>query len=400
MKMNYSMTFRACCLGYITQAVVNTYLPLLYVMLHAVYGISLVQLGFIGSLNFVAQIAVDYLAGKVIAGFGYKNSAILAHIFAFAGIISLGILPRVMPSAFAGIVIAVMICAAGSGMIEVLISPIADACPHKNKSAAMSLTHSFYCWGQLLVVAISTVFFRFFGIGAWYVLAMIWALIPAANGILFAHVPMPPVLDEKKGPGVLRLFCLRNFALFFLMMICGGASELAISQWLSAFAESALGLEKSAGDIFGPCMFALFMGTSRVIYTPISKKIRLRYYMVLLSACCVIGYLLAGFVQNPVVNLIGCAVCGFSVGIMWPGTFSLAAAHLPDGGTSMFSILALAGDLGCSLGPWFVGQVSDVFGSDLTYGIRAAAIFPAVMLAVLIIFIFTHNKKDQIQTVK
>ena len=245
----------------------------------------------------------------------------------------------------------------------------------------MSLLHSFYCWGHVGVVLISTVFFGVFGIENWKVLACIWALVPLCNAFLFARVPIASLIKEgEQGYTVKELACQKLFWVFLLMMVCAGASEQAVSQWASTFAEKGLGVSKVIGDLAGPMAFAILMGSARAIYGKFGEKIDLDKFMAGSSLLCVASYLCISLVPSPVFGLIGCAVCGLSVGIMWPGTFSRASAALPRGGTALFALMALAGDLGCSGGPTLVGMVSSGFGDNLKLGILAAMVFPALLL--------------------
>ena len=312
---------------------------------------------------------------------GYRASMILAHVLSAAGLISLTVLPEILPSPFAGILISVMIYAVGGGLLEVLVSPVVEACPSEHKEKAMSMLHSFYCWGHAGVVFISTLFFYTAGIERWRILAFAWALIPMANAFAFAKVPMATLIEEgEAGLRFKELFRLKAFWILLLMMVCAGASEQAVSQWASTFAEKGLGISKTAGDLAGPMAFAVLMGASRFFYGKYGDRIHLERFMVYSSCLCILSYLGIAFLPLPQLSLIACAVCGLSVGIMWPGTFSKAAAALPKGGTAMFALLALGGDIGCSGGPTLVGMVSGAFGDDLKKGVLAGIIFPVTLL--------------------
>ena len=371
----------ACFIGYIVQAIVNNFVPLLFVMFQKSYNIPLSQITLLITLNFAVQLVIDMLSAFFIDRIGYRASVIIAHICSAAGLILLTVLPDITPDPFAGILASVFVYAIGGGLIEVIISPIIEACPTDNKEKAMSLLHSFYCWGHMGVVLLSTAFFAIFGIENWRALALIWAAVPIINTVIFAGAPIFTLGGgDGRGLSLGRLFSEKIFWVMMLMMVCAGASEQAVSQWASAFAEQGLGVSKTIGDLAGPMSFALLMGISRLIYGKYGDKIDLDKFMAFSSALCVASYLCIVFVPVPEVGLAGCAVCGFSVGILWPGTYSRASAMIKDGGTAMFAMLALAGDVGCSGGPALAGFVSDAFGGDLKKGILAAVIFPILML--------------------
>lgn len=381
MKQSYQKTMYACFIGYIVQAIVNNFVPLLFVTFQNTYDIPLSKITFLITINFVIQLFIDMLSAGFIDKIGYRASVIIAHICAASGLVFLSFLPEAMSDPYVGILISVFVYAVGGGLIEVLISPIIEACPTDNKEKAMSLLHSFYCWGHVGVVLLSTLFFTVFGIADWRVLTLIWAVIPIANIFLFATAPMYSLIDEEEEGFSLRdLFRNKVFWLMMLMMLCAGASEQAVSQWASTFAEKGLGVTKTVGDLAGPMAFAVLMGTSRLIYGKYGEKFELDKFMSYSCILCIIAYLSIVFVPSSVVGLIGCAVCGFSVGIMWPGTFSKASAAIKGGGTAMFAMLALAGDMGCSGGPTLVGLVSSAFENNLKMGILFAIIFPVLLL--------------------
>ena len=384
MKPTYKTTIFACFIGYIVQAIVNNFAPLLFITFQNTYDIPLSQITLLVTINFAVQLTVDLIATLFVDRIGYRASIVLAQGFSAAGLILLTVLPEVMPP-FAGILTAVIVYAIGGGIIEVLISPIMESCPTDNKEKAMSLLHSFYCWGHVGVVAISTAFFALCGIENWRVLAYVWAIVPIINGFLFLKTPIAPLIaDGEKGMTLRELFGSKVFWLLVVMMVCSGACEQGVSQWVSAFAETGLGISKTAGDLAGPLTFAALMGISRAIYGKYGDKLNLEKFMSVSAFLCIFSYLLAALSPLPLFSLAGCALCGFSVGIMWPGTFSRAAAALRTGGTAMFALLALAGDLGCSAGPTLVGLVSDAVGGELKAGILAAVLFPAIMTLCLI----------------
>lgn len=382
MKNNYNKTVTACFVGYIVQAIVNNFVPLLFLTFQRTYGIPLSQITLLVTFNFGIQLLVDLLAVGFVDKIGYRLSMVIAHVFAAAGLCLLTILPEVLSSPFAGILIAVMVYAIGGGLLEVLVSPVMESCPSDNKEKAMSMLHSFYCWGHVGVVLLSTLFFKIFGIGNWKIMAFVWALIPVYNALMFTKVPMAPLMEEgETGLRIRDLFGLKIFWVLLIMMVCAGASEQAVSQWASTFAEKGLGISKTAGDLAGPMAFAVLMGLSRAFYGKYGDRIDLDRFMIYSSSLCILSYLGISLLPIPQMSLAACAICGLSVGIMWPGTFSKAAAALPRGGTAMFALLALGGDLGCSGGPTTVGMVSGIFGDNLKMGILAGIVFPVLLLA-------------------
>ena len=392
MRSPYQKTMYACFIGYIVQAVVNNFVPLLFVTFQKTYQISLSKITFLITINFLIQLLVDMLSAGFVDKIGYRASIILAHVCVAAGLLSLTILPELLPNAYSGILIAVAIYAVGGGLIEVLISPSLEACPTDNKEQAMSLLHSFYCWGHMGVVLLSTVFFALCGIDNWKILTLLWVLIPIANILLFAKAPIYSLHEEgTAGLTLGQLFRKKLFWVFFLMMLCAGASEQAVSQWASAFAEQGLGVSKTVGDLAGPMAFAMLMGISRLIYGKWGDRLNLDRFMQWSCLLCIAAYLCIVLVPVPVIGLLGCAVCGFSVGILWPGTFSKASASIKGGGTAMFAMLALAGDVGCSGGPTLAGLVSGACGNNLHMGILAAIVFPVLMLTSL----FLAGKKQE-----
>lgn len=386
MKNQYNKTVTACFVGYIVQAVVNNFVPLLFLTFQRSYGIPLSQITMLVTFNFGIQLLVDLLSVGFVDRIGYRASLVIAHVMSAAGLILLTILPGCLGSPFLGVLLSVMIYAVGGGLLEVLVSPVVEACPSDNKEKAMSMLHSFYCWGHVGVVAISTIFFKLVGIENWKVLAVVWALIPLCNAFVFTRVPIASLIEEgEKGLSIKELFSMKIFWILFIMMICSGASEQAVSQWASTFAEMGLGISKAAGDLAGPMAFAVLMGTSRLFYGKYGDRIDLDRFMVYSSLLCIASYLCISLVPVPMVSLLACAVCGLSVGIMWPGTFSKASATLPRGGTAMFALLALGGDVGCSGGPTLVGMVSSALGDNLKMGILAGVIFPVLLLSGIVL---------------
>lgn len=380
---NYNATIAASYLGYITQAIVNNFAPLLFLTFVSEFQVTFDRLAFLITMNFGVQLAVDLVSAHYVDRIGYRTCIVAAHVMAALGLAGMAALPGLFSDPYVGLMLAAAVYAVGGGLIEVLISPIVEACPTKNKESVMSLLHSFYCWGQVAVVLLSTVFFAAAGIGNWRALACLWALVPACNAVFFLFVPIRMLVEDGEGLSIRKLAQNRLFWLFALLMVCAGASELGMSQWASAFAESGLRVSKTVGDLAGPCAFALFMGCARAFYAKFAEKISLKKFMAASAALCVCSYLMASLSVSPFVGLFGCALCGLSVGIMWPGTFSMAAKAIPKGGTAMFALFALFGDVGCNIGPGLVGMASARFDSDLKKGLLAGVLFPVCLLIAL-----------------
>ncbi len=389
---DYRKTQLACYLGFITQAISANFTPLLFMTFYRTYGISFADLALIPLVFFVTQLIVDFICARYVDRLGYRKSIIIAEVLSGAGLIMLAFVPDLCPLPFAGILFCVVIYAIGSGLIEVLCSPIIEACPFENKASVMSLLHSFYCWGSVGVILGSTLFFTVFGIANWRILACIWAIVPLYNVYNFTRCPIVPIVSEGESMTMGELFRTKIFLLFIVLMVCAGASELAMAQWASAFAESALHVSKAVGDLLGPCGFAIFMGISRVWYGKYGEKVDLTGFMIVSGLLCVVGYLLAALSHWPVLGLIGCMLCGFSVGIMWPGSISISSARLPMGGTALFALLALAGDLGGACGPAIVGGVSHLLGENIQAGILSGLFFP-LLLAICVFFLRWRKKR-------
>lgn len=390
----YKRTQIACYLGGVTQAICANFVPLLFITFHSTYGISFSMLAMISTGFFVTQLVVDFLCAGIVDKLGYRACIIAAEITSGLGLAGLAFLPDLLPHPFVGIMVCVFIYAIGSGLTEVLVSPIVEACPFENKEAMMSLLHSFYCWGWAGVILCSTAFFAVFGIEHWRIMALIWSIIPLFNIYNFATCPIESLVEEGKSMTMLELFKTKAFWIFIVLMICAGSSELAMGQWASAFAESALNVSKTVGDLAGPCGFAITMGISRLLYGKFGEKIDLTVVMMASGVMCLICYLVAALAGSPLVGLIGCAMCGFSVGIMWPGSISISSRILPTGGTAMFALLALAGDLGGAVGPAIIGNVSERASDNLQAGILAGIGFPVV----LVISVFFIRKKYRQET--
>lgn len=380
MKLTYKHTLVACFIGYITQAITINFIPLLFVTFQNHYHIPLSQITILVTVNFLVQLTVDVLTPLFEKQVGYRVCMVAAHLFSASGLIMLTVLPEVLPP-FVGLLISVTTYAIGGGLLEVLVSPITESCPTDNKEKAMSLLHSFYSWGSMGVVLLSTLFFRLAGIENWKILARIWAVIPLLNSLVFSRTPIAPLIAEgEKGMSLKELMHSRVFWLFMMMMICAGASEHSIGQWSSTFAEMGLGISKAAGDLAGPMAFAALMGCVRVFFSKNSDKIDLEKFLFGSSIVCFVAFLMVVLVPNPVVNLIGCALSGIGVSMLWPGTLSRASAKLPLGGTTMFALLAVGGDIGCTLGPTLLGMVADASNGNLKMGMLAGTVFPLLLV--------------------
>ena len=383
-QSKYRKTLLACYLGFITQAITANFAPLLFLTFKDTYGIPLEKIALIPMAFFLTQLLIDFAATKFVDRIGYRTCVVCSQVLSAVGLALLAVLPEVLPDPFTGILIAVVLYAMGAGLIEVLISPIVEACPFDNKDGVMSLLHSFYCWGMVGVILGSTVFFAVFSVKNWHILALLWAVIPFVNAFNFLKCPIERLTEDGEGMKMGQLFRIPLFWLMALLMVCSGASEISMAQWASAFTESAMGVSKTIGDLAGPCLFAVLMGISRVFYGKMSEKLDLTKTMLGCGALCILCYLLASLSPLPVLGLMGCALCGISVGIMWPGTLSISAQKCPKGGTVMFALLALAGDLGGSIGPSLVGSVSSMADGNLKTGLLVATLFPVLLIAGLV----------------
>ena len=383
----YTSTKIACYTGYFVQAIINNLAPLFYVIFQEEFGINYTKISWLIMLNFVTQLVVDIVSVKAIEKLGYRVSIVAAHVFSAVGLFLLGALPRMMNNHYIGIVIPIIIYATGSGLIEVLVSPIVEGLPLQNKSGEMSLLHSFYCWGQMSVVLLTTVAIKFAGGENWIYAPMLWAIIPFINMFAFMRVPIiPPVPEGEDEMKAGELFRKPVFILLTVLMLCSGASELTMAQWASTFAEKSLGVDKLTGDLLGPCLFALLMASMRVAFGLLGDKVDIKRVLSFSAALCVVAYMTATLAKNPMVSLIGCGLCGLSVATMWPGVFSFAAKLFPRGGTPLFAMLAVFGDLGCAMGPWLAGVISDAVRETsinfdpLKFGILTMVIFPVTMI--------------------
>ena len=384
-QKNYKKTLIACYLGFVTQAISANYAPLLFLTFKNTYGITLEKIAMIPMVFYFTQLIVDLAATKFADKIGYRACVLASQVLSAAGIALMSFLPELLPAPFVGILISVVLYAIGSGLIEVLVSPIVEACPFENKDGVMSLLHSFYCWGAMAVILGSTLFFAVFGVENWKILTCIWALVPLYNTFNFINCPIERLVEDGKSMGISRLLKTPIFWLMIILMVCSGASEATMAQWASAFTESAIGVSKTVGDLAGPCLFAMFMGISRMLYGKFSEKLDLTKVMLICGTMCVGCYLLASLSSLPILGLAGCALCGLAVGIMWPGSISISSQNCPRGGTAMFAFLALAGDLGATVSPTMVGSLSEMAGGNLKTGLLVATIFPIILVVGLIV---------------
>ncbi|MBQ7761097.1 MAG: MFS transporter [Clostridia bacterium] len=392
LKNNYKATICAACLGYVTQAIMLNFPPLLFIFFQEKLGLTLFQISFLISANFITELIVDVLVSKYSSKIGQRFLIILGNSLAVLGLCTMFILPDLIPNSFVALMISMILCGAGGGIMEVLISPVVEACPTKNKAGTMSILHSFYCWGQVAVVLLSTIFFLAFGIDNWLIAAMFWTLVPIACIFMFSKVTIYDLVEDGQESSPMEILKSGIFWVLVVMMLCAGASELAMSQWASAFCESALGVEKWLGDLLGPCLFAVCMGATRVLYGKFADKLDLTLGIFISTVVCIIAYLITIVSPFPALSLIGCGLCGIGAGILWPASFSIASAKMPRGGVFLFGMLALAGDGGCLVGPFLAGQVSSAFGDNLKAGFVIALVFP-VILCVISLLMFLKNKR-------
>lgn len=393
-KVNYKSTLHACYLGYITQALIVNLPPLLFVVFRSKFGLSYTMLGSLVMIIFVTQIIVDALAIKFVDKIGQRMLVVIAHVFVTVGMIALAFLPRVLPSPYIGLIISSILFSIGGGLIEVLVSPIVESLPGDAKASSMSLLHSFYSWGQVLVIIVSTLALLFVGQDLWFLLPLVWSLLPLFTLFRFTRVPLMPLEEESKRTPLKTLLRSRMFLLALLLMVCSGASEQSMGQWVSLFAEKGLGISKTLGDLLGPCLFAVMMGIGRTWYGIKGQKINIHKILVVSSVLCMASFVITAVVPIPAISLLGSAFCGLSVSLMWPGMLSMTAAGYPSGGVAMFAIMALGGDLGCSVGPQLTGIIAD--RSSLNWGLLAAIIFPIIMLIGLVVLKQMLNSKEEL----
>lgn len=384
-NIDYNKTKTACYLGFVTQAIVANFVPLLFIAFHREFGVPIANLALIPAVFYIVQLVTDLLCAKF-RNIDYRKSIIISEITSALGLIGLIFMPQLFANPMTGILICICVYAVGSGLIEVLCSPIIEACPFPNKESMMSLLHSFYCWGAVGVILGSTVFFTLFGLNNWRILACIWALVPLYNIINFAKCPIDPIVKDTESMSMGQLLGNRMFWLFLILMVAAGASESTMAQWASAFAEASLGVDKAIGDLIGPCGFAFCMGLGRLWYGKKGQNLDLTSYMTGAGILSVITYLTASLSPIPFVSLIACMLSGLAVGIMWPGSISITSARIPKGGTALFALLALGGDAGGTFGPSLVGLCTGTSNGNLQNGILAATVFPVILtLSVLAI---------------
>lgn len=394
-QKNYRKTLVACYLGFATQAIAANYAPLLFLTFGSAFGIGLEKIALIPALFYVTQLLVDFAATRFADRIGYRVCVVTSQLLSGAGLVVMAVLPGLLPVPFIGILTGVLLYAVGSGLIEVLVSPIVEACPFENKAGMMSLLHSFYCWGTVAVIGGSTLFFAVFGVEHWQILTLVWAVLPLYNALNFITCPIERLVEEGKSMSPRELVHTPLFWLLILLMVCSGASEASMAQWASAFTESALGVSKTVGDLAGPGLFAVCMGVARVIYGRMSCKVNLDNAMLVCGVLCVICYLATSLAAAPLVGLAGCAFCGAAVGMMWPGAISISAQQCPTGGTALFAFLALAGDMGATVSPTMVGGVAQIVGGDLKAGLLSATVFPLTLIFVLILL--KRKSTDSVQ---
>lgn len=400
-KRTYQSTKYACYAGYTVQAVINNIAPLLFVIFSDKFGITLERLALLITINFAAQMIVDVTSVKYVDILGYRFIASASQALAFIGLASMAVLPNILPDPYTGIAISIVCCAVGSGLTEVIISPIIDSIPGEKKTSEMSLLHSFYCWGQVLTVLVTTILIKIIGRDYWFAIPAVWAVIPLANSINFLSVPLTKTLSKEERTPIGRLLISKQFISSIIIMICAGASEIAMSQWSSYFAETGLKISKMTGDLLGPCLFAVFMGLGRTIFGFNGEKVNIKIMLSLSAVICAICYIGTSTVKSPIISLLFCALTGLSVSIMWPATFSLTSKMFPKGGGSMYGLLAFAGDTGCTLGPWFVSFMTlrinqgMADGEALKKGLGFGALFPLIMIISIIILAKPHKTVDK-----
>lgn len=397
----YQSTKYACYTGYVVQAVINNLAPLLFVIFSKRFEITLERLSVLITINFITQTIIDVASVKFVDKIGYRILSVLSQAVTFLGLTSMAVLPIVLPNPYTGIVISIMLCAIGSGLTEVIISPIVESIPGEKKTSEMSLLHSFYCWGQVLTVIVTTLLIKVFGEKYWFIAPAFWAFIPLFNSINFSTVPLEKTLSKEEKTPLGKLLLSYNFIFSVIIMLCAGASELAMSQWSSYFAETGLKVSKVTGDLLGPCLFAVFMGIGRTIFGFNGEKLKIKSALTACAVLCAVCYIGTSISNIPLISLFFCALTGLGVSIMWPATFSLAARMFPKGGGSMFGILALAGDLGCAFGPWLVSYISiavssgSADGEALKHGLGYGAVFPIIMIFAVIMLGIKEKSIDK-----
>lgn len=391
-KLSFNHTKAACYIGSISQSIVCGFLPLLFVIFNQDYGIPLAMVTLFSTVNFVIQLIMDFTSLFYIDRVSYRKTIVAAHLLAAFGFLFLGLAAPKIKNIYPAILFSVVLFSAGGGLSEVLLSPIIEGCPSDNKAATMSLLHSMFAFGSVGVILVTNILLFVLGKANWHYIATLWAAIPLFNAGYFMLVPINRIVESDKRMPLSRLFKRKSFLVFVLIMFCSGATEIAMSQWASAFAESSLGVSKAVGDILGPCVFASMMALSRVMYSKLADRINLAKYLMLCGIMTVGCFLTAALSPIKLAALLACGFCGFAVGIIWPGTVSLSAKTYPSGGAAMFGALALAGDVGCTAGPTVVGFVASLFGGELRRGLLISCIFP-VLLVVSTVLLMQRVKK-------
>ena len=391
----------ACEFGITTQSAVNNLAPILFVIFKDNFGISYTMIASLMLFNFLVQIATDFTAIKILGILDYRKSGILAQACAALGLIMLGVLPNIIPI-YPALFTSTLFMAFGGGLLEVMVSPIVDSLEKGQSSAKMNMLHSFFCWGQVAVVLTATAAIKLFGSNIWYIIPISWAIVPIISIFMFSVVPIPEIARAERRSGEKLPVKSKAFLFMCFLMVASGASEITMAEWASVFAQKGLGIDKFTGDILGPCLFAVLMGSGRLLFGVFGSRVRLKSALTYYSILCTICYIVAATAKNPYIALFFCALTGFSVSIMWPGVYSYSSSVIKQGKTAMFGILALCGDVGCSLGSWLTGSMSDfslTFPKVLEFAVRCgisyeqmglkigigcAAVFPLLMSIALI----------------
>lgn len=357
---HYRLTTISCFVGIFAQAVIINLAALLFMPLMRLHGLTYVQLGTLVAVNFSVQVGSDLVFSGLIDRIGFRRLVLPACLVGSLGLFLFALAPVLLPGrVFAGLLAATAVYSAAGGLLEVLLSPIVNAIPNEEKGAAMSLLHSFYAWGQMATIILTTLFLFLVGERHWQWMVGFWALLPLANFLLFLKAPFPPSVPEEHrlnmGDLILKPFCLLAFAAIFF----GASAEVLMNQWTSAFMERALLLPKLTGDLFGMCGFALMLGLGRAWHGKYGARFDISKALVAMSALAVLCYLVVALAPGSWPGLLACMVCGFATSLLWPGTLIVASERYPLAGAWMFALLAAAGDVGAGLGPWFTGWVVD-----------------------------------------
>lgn len=392
MNKKYKMTLYACYLGYVVQGIINNINPILFANYQRSLGITVDKIGILIAVNFVTQIIIDFASVGYVDRIGYRKCMVLANACSVLGLLGVGSFPFWFGDPMLGLTAATILNGIGGGLLEVLVSPIVEAVPTDNKEKSMSMLHSFYCWGCVGFIAVSTLILFVLGTQRWNFLPFVWVLVPFVCGILFCRVPVNRLVEEEERIPVKSLAGQKIFWCLLVLMICAGASEMGMSQWTSYFAEMGLHVNKAVGDLLGACSFCVLMGLARLYYGKSSGDLPIRKFMAGSYVLCIFSYVLTVFAPHPLLGLLGCALCGLSVGVLWPGTFSMAARECRAGGTALFALLALAGDIGCVTGPAAVSRTAGIFPQyGIKAGLLAAVVFPAAGLVLTVCCRESHD---------